>query len=108
MRFKIPLYLWIITAIATLGLGLLTVRLYQQAKQPNQSVAVVIAGANSTVNLHRSPDASSAIVTILQRGSQVRAVDSTENRGVYWVKIENDELLGWVPASVIRILPSDE
>lgn len=95
--------MWLLTTAAALLLALATVDLvnkisnYRSKAEP----AAVLTGGSHIVLLRAAPDASSAVVSVLERGERVEILANTVIRGKTWIRVKSEMGSGWIPSEQI-------
>lgn len=63
------------------------------------------AATNRNANLRRDPSIRSPIIAVLNKGSRLTLVETSEDGGFYHVRTEDDQV-GWVSARLLAISPT--
>jgi uncharacterized protein YgiM (DUF1202 family) len=108
MQNKVYATLWRITTLVACGLLVATFILAYQARgQPQADLIARVTSPNPTVYLRAEPSSSSRIVTILERGSTVKVIDTITDQNIRWLKVEAGRFSGWLlEANIVFESPS--
>jgi hypothetical protein len=101
---------WVLWALAgCVFVALLAATLTLAARARAQAVLgrpVYLTSNTMTVRLHQQPRASSPVVAVLVRGSEVIVNEVTSRGGQTWYFVRKGEMTpGWVPSNRIRFRP---
>jgi SH3-like domain-containing protein len=106
--------LWILTGLVALVLLIVTVSLASRAlvlprtiSQADQTVTVYLTGGGRLFQLYEEPDRLARVRSVLEYGTAVDVVDSTEDRDQLWYYVEVEEKKGWIPAESVSLEPPE-
>jgi len=100
--------LWILTGLVALVLLVATVSLASRAiSQTDQTVTVYLTGSGRLFQLYEEPDRLARIRSVLDYGTAVDVVDSTEDGDQLWYYVEVEDKKGWIPAESVSLKPPE-
>lgn len=104
MKRSTKYLLWSMTAITAVVLLAVTFSLAgERASLRAVRIPAVITGNALFVQLREEPGLTSPISDMVERGSPVLILDSTEVGAGVWFHVEGHEMSGWVPAGNLEL-----
>ena len=107
MSKKLISRLWVLTGLVALVLLVATVSLASRAtSQSDQAVTVYLTGGR-LFQLYEEPDRLSRVRSVLDYGTAVEVVDSTQDMEQQWYYVEVEDKEGWIPAESVSLEPPE-